>query len=90
MRIQVRAKLLVWLSSVRPLLEYDSEVWEADASQWQRQRIERVQREAGVLAIKLNKNTKAEAVLGLMKATPLEAHMRLNYLGKLFAMDRGT
>ena len=87
-RIPVRAKLLVWLSSVRPLLEYGSEVWEADASQWRR--IERVQREAGVLAMKLNRNTKAEAVLGLMKATPLETRMqrsRLNYLGKLFTMD---
>jgi hypothetical protein len=87
-RIPVRAKLLVWLSSVRPLLEYGSEVWEADAKQWAK--IERAQREAGIQAMKLNKNTKAEAVLGLMKATPLEARMkrsRLNYLGKLYTMD---
>ena len=87
-RIPVRAKLLVWFSSVRPLLEYGSEVWEADTEQWRR--IERVQREAGTLAMKLNRNTKTEAVLGLMKAAPLETRMqrnRLSYLSKLFTMD---
>ena len=77
-RIPVRAKLLVWLSSVRPLLEYGSEVWEADAKQWAK--IERAQREAGMQAMKLNKNTKAEAVLGLMKAAPLEARMKRSRL----------
>ena len=32
-KIPVRAKLLVWNSYVRPLLEYGSEVWEANSKQ---------------------------------------------------------
>ena len=87
-RVPVRAKLLVWLSFVRPLLEYGSEVWDANTAQWLK--IESIQTRAGVLAMKINKHTKLEAVRALMGVTSLEQRKdraRLNYYAKLMTMD---
>jgi hypothetical protein len=87
-RIAVKAKLLVWLSYVRPLLDYGCEVWDANSSQMKR--IESVQHKAGVLAFKVNEHTSRHAVRALMGCTSLERrHLgyKLRYLLKLLSME---
>ena len=51
-RIPGRAKLLVWKSYVRPLLDYGCEVWKCDSKQ--RSSLESVQTQAGIRTFKLN------------------------------------
>ena len=51
-RVTPRAKLLVWLAFVRPLLDYGCEVWNADSKS--ASAIESVQTQAGALMFKLN------------------------------------
>ena len=87
-RIPPRAKLLVWLAYVRPLLDYGCEVWTPNAKD--AAKIESVQTQAGVLMFKLNRKTKHHAVRALMKCTSLQtrrARYRLRYLAKLFTFS---
>jgi len=89
-RLSSRAKTLVWLSSVRPLLEYGCEVWRA--SEVQITAMERVQLDAGRIIFRLNSKTSNIAVRGLMEVPELRTRhdmSRLKYMAKLMAMDRG-
>ena len=83
-------KILVWLGQVRPLLEYGAQVWEPTAKE--RKKMESVQTQAGVLALRLNRKTKTEAVRALMHCTSLQARWdirRLLYSAKLLTMLPG-
>ena len=87
-KIPVRAKLLVWSSYVRPLLEYGSEVWEANSKQ--DAKISAVQQQALTKIMKLNVKTRGTTVLALAKTQSLitrRKKARLNYLGKLLTQD---
>ena len=89
-RLSSRAKTLVWLSSVRPLLEYGCEVWRA--SEAHIGEMERVQLDAGRKIFRLSSRTSNIAVRGLMEVPELRtrhAMSRLKYMAKLMAMDRG-
>jgi hypothetical protein len=80
-RIVPRAKTLVWLCFVRPLLDYGCEVWQADNKQ--AAALESIQTQAGNLIFKLNTKTKTLATRALMKCTSLSARReryRLRYL----------
>ena len=82
-RVTPRAKLLVWLAFVRPLLDYGCEVWNADSKS--ASAIESVQTQAGALMFKLNTKTQQHAIRALMKCTSLKsrrARYRLRYLSK--------
>ena len=88
-RLSSRAKTLVWLSSVRPLLEYGCEVWRA--SEAQTMEMERVQLDAGRKIFRLNSRTSNIAVRGLMEIPELRtrhAMSRLKYIAKLMSMGR--
>ena len=87
-RIPVRAKLLVWLSYVRPTLEYGAEVW--TPSPKESRRIESTQTQAGARILKLNTKTKTHAIRALMHVPTLARRRqmaRLKYLGKLKSMQ---
>ena len=87
-RVIPRAKLLVWFSYVRPLLDYGCEVWKPDSAQ--ARRLESIQTQAGSLIFKLNVKTHLRAVRALMKCTSLDTRrsgFRLRYLAKLFSYD---
>ena len=88
-RLSARAKTLVWLSSVRPLLEFGSEVWRATPTQTHK--LESVQLDAGRTIFRLNARTSNIAVRALMHVPELRTRhvkSRLNYLAKLMAMER--
>ena len=89
-RLPARAKTLIWLSSVRPLLEYGCEVWTANTSDVRR--LEASQLAAGKRIFRLNARTNSEAVRALMHAPDLQtryAKARLKYVAKLMAMEKG-
>jgi hypothetical protein len=86
-RLPPNIKLLVWLGQGRPLLEYGAEVWQADANLTRQ--MESVQTQAGILALRLNKHTKLEAVRALMHCPSLQARWdikRLLYCAKLLSL----
>ena len=87
-RVPARAKFLVWLAFVRPLLEYGGEVWKANSKQ--ETRIESIQIQAGVKALKLNSKCNVHAVRALMHVPTLKnrrQRARLKYLVKTKTMD---
>jgi hypothetical protein len=89
-QLSARAKTLVWLGSVRPLLEYGCEVWKADETQLAK--LESVQLTAGKKIFKLSSRTSSAAVRGLMAVPELRirhAKLRLNYMAKVKGMDKG-
>jgi hypothetical protein len=89
-RLSARAKTLVWLASVRPLLEYGCEVWRADGAQLSK--MESMQLAAGKKIFKLNSRTSGLAVRALMHVPELKtrhAKLRLNYMAKIMAMHKG-
>jgi hypothetical protein len=89
-RLSARAKTLVWLASVRPLLEYGCEVWRSDEVQIGK--MESVQMAAGKKIFKLNSRTSGLAVRALMHVPELRtrhAKLRLNYMAKIMAMHKG-
>jgi len=89
-RLSARAKTLVWLASVRPLLEYGCEVWRTDEAQLSE--MESVQMAAGKKIFKLNARTSGLAVRALMHVPELRtrhAKLRLNYMAKIMAMHKG-
>jgi exonuclease III len=89
-RLSARAKTLVWLASVRPLLEYGCEVWRTDGAQLSK--MESVQMAAGKKIFKLNSRTSGLAVRALMHVPELKTRhtkLRLNYMAKIMAMDKG-
>ena len=88
-KIAPRAKLLVWLCSVRPLLEYGCEVWSANSKQ--ADKLESIQTRAGVLIFKLNQNTHRRAVRALMGVSSLQSRwegFRLRYYAKWFCKGK--
>jgi hypothetical protein len=85
-RIPGRAKLLVWMAYVRPLLDYGCEIWSCNSKATSR--IESIQTRAGVLIFKLNEKTNTEAVRALMHAPSLESRrlgFRLRYFIKILS-----
>ena len=87
-RVPARAKVLVWLAYVRPVLEYGGEVWHANAVQ--AKALESVQTRAGVRIFKLNQHTNSLAVRALMGVPSLHLRRwrsRLKYLIKLWTMQ---
>jgi hypothetical protein len=89
-RLSARAKTLVWLASVRPLLEYGCEVWRTDEVQLSK--MESMQMAAGKNIFKLNFHTSGLAVRALMNVPELRtrhAKLRLNYMAKIMAMHKG-
>jgi exonuclease III len=87
--IPLRAKTLVWLARVRPLLEYGSEVWQANATQYLA--MERSLLRAGKQMLRVNAHTHSEAVLALLHVPKLHhrhEQARLKYVAKLMAMDK--
>ena len=87
-RVPARAKTLVWLSFVRPVLEYGSEVWTPTARE--KLQLEAIQTNAGVKIFKLNKKTSGFAVRALMQVQSLELRRwrtTLKYYAKLLSMD---
>jgi exonuclease III len=88
-RIPAKAKALVWLSTVRPKLEYGAEVWKANDPQ--AKKLESVQVQAGAKIFGLNMHTNAHAVRALLQVQPLELRRkvaRLKYAGKLLTMGK--
>ena len=87
-RVPARAKTLVWLSFVRPVLEYGCEVWTPNAQE--KKQLEAVQTNAGVKIFKLNMKTNGFAVRALMQVQSLELRRlrtALKYYAKLLSMD---
>ena len=87
-RVPARAKALVWLSYVRPLLEYGCAVWTPTMKQ--ADSMERVQHTAGVKIFKLNAKTSRLAVRSLLGVTSLalrRTRAQLCYYTKLLTLD---
>jgi exonuclease III len=88
-KVPARAKTLVWLSYVRPTLEYGSEVWSADPSQTRK--LEQRQTTAGTKIFALNKKAHRCAVRALMQVPPLKERRlrgRFRYYAKVKHMQR--
>ena len=88
--LSARAKLLIWLSSVRPLLEYGCEVWRLNTSQIAK--LESIQTTAAKKILRINAKSSNAAVLALMHAPNLRTRhdaARLKYVAKVMAMDKG-
>ena len=88
--IPLRAKTLVWLALVRPLMEYGAEVWQANKTQ--SLQMARNLLQAGKQALRVNVHTHAEAVRALLHIPELRTRheqARLKYMAKLMAMHPG-
>ena len=88
-RLTPRLKTLVWLASVRPLLEYGCEVWRANSAQLKA--LEAIQTAAGRKIFRLNAKTSNLAVRALMQVPELRTRhdkARLNYMAKVMAMEK--
>ena len=86
-RLPARAKTLVWLAQVRPLLEYGCEIWSANTSQLKR--LESIQQAAGKTLFRLNAKTNRHAVRALMGVPPIHfrhEQARLKYIVKVLMM----
>ena len=86
-RVSARAKTLLWLSYVRPVLEYGCEVWTPTAAE--QKQLESVQTQTGVKIFKLNEKTNGFAVRAMMHVTSLElrrTRATLKYYVKLLSM----
>lgn len=84
-----RAKALVWLAQVRPLLEYGAEVWHANDKQI-RSLASKIHT-AGKQILRLNSRTASAAVRALLRIPDIRRRheqARLKYAGKLMAMDK--
>ena len=89
-RLPARAKALIWLSSVRPKIEYGGEAWKANCVQ--EARLESLQVQAGTRIFKLNRKTKAEAVRALLQVPTLRRRRdaaRMKYLVKIMTIKVG-
>ncbi len=78
--IPLRAKTLVWLALVRPLMEYGAEVWQANKTQ--SLQMARNLLQAGKQALRVNVHTHAEAVRALLHIPELRTRheqARLKY-----------
>ena len=87
-RVPARAKTLVWLSFVRPVLEYGCELWIPNAQE--KKQLKAVQTNAGVKIFKLNMKTNGFAVRALMQVQSLKLRRlrtTLKYYAKLLSMD---
>ena len=85
-RVAPRAKLLVWTSYVRPLLEYGCVVWRANEKQ--AQRLEAIQQRALSLILKINGKAKRESLRALAKVASLATRWsgyRLRYYARTFS-----
>ena len=81
----VRTSVLVWLTMVRPLLEYGAEVWGDE--RWEE--AERLQVSVGKRILRCHRHTADDAVLGELGWMPLRARrdeLRLRYYMHLEAM----
>ena len=90
-KIDARARLLVWKSQVRPILEYGAEVW--DPPNHAKPSLESLQQKAGTLIFKLNTKTKREAVRLLMQAPSQDLRRmasRLRYFAKIFTFEESA
>ena len=90
-QVTPRAKLLVWLAFVRPLLDYGCEIWEPNSKV--KQQIESIQTKAGALIFKVNEKSNRQGIRALMKCTSLENRrhaFRLKYLVKLLTFEHNT
>ena len=88
-KVPARAKTLVWLSFVRPTLEYGGEVWKADPTQTRK--LEQIQTTAGINIFALNSKTHLCAVRALMQVPPLKERLqrgRFRFYAKLKHMKR--
>jgi hypothetical protein len=87
--IPVRAKALVWLAHVRPLLEYGAEVWHPNSKQYTS--LAAKLHDACRQALRLNAKTNNAAVLALLNVPELKIRhslARLKYIGKLMSMEK--
>ena len=87
-RVPARAKVLVWLASARPNLEYGSEVWTPTPAE--ARALDAAQTHAGVLCFALNRKANAHAVRSLMHVPSLglrRTRSKLIYLVKLKCME---
>jgi hypothetical protein len=88
-KVPARAKTLVWLSYVRPTLEYGGEVWKADPQQLEK--LEQVQTRSGIKIFALNKKAHRCAIHALMQVPPLKDRLlrgRFRCYAKLKHMKR--
>jgi len=88
--IPVRAKALVWLAQVRPLLEYGAEVWQPNSKQYDS--LAAKLHHACRLALRFNARTNTAAVLALLNVPELRTRhflARLKYMGKILSMEKG-
>jgi exonuclease III len=88
--IPVRAKTLVWLAQVRPLLEYGAEVWHPNIKQYTK--LAATLHTAGRQALRLNARTHTAAVRALINVPELRIRhdlARLKYMGKILSMEKG-
>jgi hypothetical protein len=87
--IPVRAKALVWLAHVRPLLEYGAEVWHPNDKQYKS--LAAKLHNACRLTLRLNARTNTAAVLALLNVPELRLRhdlARLKYMGKVMSMEK--
>lgn len=88
--IPVRAKALIWLAQVRPLLEYGSEIWHPNTKQYTS--LAASLHTAGRQALRFNARTSNVAVRALLNVPELRVRhdlARLKYVGKVMSMEKG-